>query len=124
MASSSRRNQARPSLADYLFQSAPKYRSLSDGRSTYINVSKASDVLIYAENFLNSEGIRSERMSQRDLALRECNKLVRSGIIELANKTYHPRLDRSPNCLVFVRMPSSRGSSSQRRRHHRAGGRH
>lgn len=115
MAASNSHSQATLGLASFLAANTHKYRSLSDGRRTYLNVHKATDILIMAEFFLNSNNIRSGRMRQRDLAMAECNKLVRSRILVLADTSQYRSLARNPNCLVFIRMQPKIGSSSRRR---------
>lgn len=116
MASASNREGPMPGLADYIVSWSPTYQERNDGQRVYFRVRTASDVLTAAEGFLRSQGFRERGMSMKDLAMRECIKLMRNNILELANRGRYSTLRRSSNCFVRVRVSSSRGSSSRRRR--------
>lgn len=103
-------------LAAYIARYAVAYDEISDGRRIFFDVRRATDVLSVAEGFLRNNNIRVHGLSTRDLATQECNKLLRYGIIVLADTSQYRTLRRISTCFVYMRSQRRGGSSSQRRR--------
>lgn len=118
MASSTTTRGITPGLAEYIARTARLIRRLEYKNKIYVNVRTGSDVLAAAEAFLTRKGIRVRGLSQPDLALRECDKLLRARLLKLADTSRHRTVTAEAGCYVHLFLPTRTGSSSTSYRNH------
>lgn len=102
MAASTTRYKILPGLAEHINLYVPLYREISVKNKTYFNVRTASDAVDATQGFLAKHGIREKGMSLKDLALCECDKLLRSNILVLADRMQYQAIRRDPNFYIYV----------------------
>lgn len=104
MAMSSPKNGITPGLAEHISRHAPLYREVRVKNKTYFNVRRSSDVVDAAQGFMNMYDIYERGLSQKDLALCECQKLLRARVLVMADFMRYRAIRRDPNCYLYLRL--------------------
>lgn len=105
-------------LAEYISQNAPMYQELKVRNVTYINVRKGLDVVNAAQRFLACQGYRETGTRLKNMALLECNKLLRENILQTPDNTGHRMITADRNCYVYLHLPAGSSRRYRRRREH------